>query len=67
MSEIILRDEVVADDWRVLRPAADEPAIVPAGRVSARRAMRASLMLSAVQQGLTAQDVADLVAFLRSQ
>jgi uncharacterized protein (DUF934 family) len=33
MPEIILRDVIVADDWQVLRPAAGEPAIVPAGRV----------------------------------
>ena len=32
MSEIILHDVVVADDWRVLRPAASEPVVVPAGR-----------------------------------
>ena len=35
MPEIILRDVIVADDWQVLRPAADEPAIVPAGHVIA--------------------------------
>jgi hypothetical protein len=28
--------------------------------------MKESLMMSAAQQGLTAQDVADLIAFLRS-
>jgi uncharacterized protein (DUF934 family) len=33
MPEIILRDAVVADDWQVLRPSADEPVHVPAGRV----------------------------------
>jgi uncharacterized protein (DUF934 family) len=32
MSEIILRDTVVANDWQVLRPSADESVIVPAGR-----------------------------------
>jgi uncharacterized protein (DUF934 family) len=32
MSEIILHDAVVDDDWQVLRPAADEPVIVPPGR-----------------------------------
>ena len=40
--------------------------IIPAGRVSGRQRMKASLMMSAAQLGLTAQDVADLVAFLRS-
>ena len=33
MPEIILRDAVVADDWKILRPAAGETATVPAGRV----------------------------------
>ena len=40
--------------------------IVPANRVANRRRMKESLMMSAAQLGLTAQDVADLVAFLRS-
>jgi uncharacterized protein (DUF934 family) len=33
MSEIILRDAVVADHWQVLRPSADGPVVVPSGRV----------------------------------
>ena len=40
--------------------------IIPADRVASRRRMPESLMMSAAQLGLTAQDVADLVAFLRS-
>ena len=41
--------------------------IIPANRVAPpRRRMKESLMMSAAQLGLTAQDVADLVAFLRS-
>ena len=39
--------------------------IIPADRVASRRRMSESLMMTAAQQGLTAQDVADLVAFLR--
>ena len=39
--------------------------IIPADRVASRRRLPGSLMMSAAQQGLTAQDVADLVAFLR--
>ena len=39
--------------------------IIPADRVASRRRMAESLMMSAAQLGLTAQDVADLVAFLR--
>jgi putative heme-binding domain-containing protein len=38
--------------------------IIPANRVASRRRMAESLMMSAAQLGLTAQDVADLVAFL---
>jgi len=33
MSEIILRDSLVADDWQLLRPLAGDPVSVPAGRV----------------------------------
>jgi len=33
MPDIILRDAVIADDWRVLRPLAEEPAAIPGGRV----------------------------------
>jgi uncharacterized protein (DUF934 family) len=33
MPDIILREAIVADDWQILRPAAGEMAIVPAGRV----------------------------------
>jgi putative membrane-bound dehydrogenase-like protein len=40
--------------------------IIPADRVASRRRLPQSLMMSAAQLGLTVQDVADLVAFLRS-
>jgi putative heme-binding domain-containing protein len=40
--------------------------IIPASRIAARRRMPGSLMMSAAQLGLTPQDVADLVAFLRA-
>jgi putative heme-binding domain-containing protein len=40
--------------------------IIPANRVGSRRRMPKSLMMSAAQLGLTPQDVADVVAFLRS-
>ena len=39
--------------------------IIPADRVVSRRRMSESLMMSATQLGLTAQDVADIVAFMR--
>jgi putative membrane-bound dehydrogenase-like protein len=41
--------------------------IVPTNRVASRRRMTDSLMMSAAQLGLTAQDVADLIAFLRAE
>ena len=40
--------------------------IIPSDRVATRRRMPQSLMMSAAQLGLTTQDVADIVAFLRS-
>jgi putative heme-binding domain-containing protein len=40
--------------------------IVPADRVAKRRRVPTSLMLSAAQLGLTPQDVADVIAFLRN-
>jgi putative heme-binding domain-containing protein len=40
--------------------------VIPMDRVASRRRMVDSLMMSAAQLGLTAQDVADLVAFMRS-
>jgi putative membrane-bound dehydrogenase-like protein len=39
--------------------------VIPADRVTSRRRLPQSLMMSAAQMGLTAQDVADLVTFLR--
>lgn len=39
--------------------------IIPADRVASRTRMKRSLMMSASELALTAQDVADLVAFLR--
>ena len=41
--------------------------IIPGNRVASRRRMPQSLMMSAAQLGLSAQDVADLVAFLRRE
>jgi putative heme-binding domain-containing protein len=40
--------------------------LIPADRVASRRRSQGSLMMSAAQLGLTAQDVADVVAFLSS-
>jgi putative heme-binding domain-containing protein len=41
--------------------------LVPAARIKSRRPLGRSLMLSAEQLGLTAQDVADVVAYLKTQ
>ncbi|MCB1090185.1 MAG: c-type cytochrome, partial [Verrucomicrobiae bacterium] len=40
--------------------------IVPGGKIESRKKMDRSLMMSAAQLGLGAQDVADLVAFLKA-
>lgn len=40
--------------------------MIPAGKIKAKRKMKRSTMLSAAQLGLTAQDVADLVAYLKA-
>ncbi|HEU4936151.1 MAG TPA: hypothetical protein VFT39_06850, partial [Vicinamibacterales bacterium] len=40
--------------------------IIPLDRVANRRRLPQSLMMSAAQLGLSAQEVADVVAFLRS-
>lgn len=41
--------------------------MIPKGKIKARRKMQRSLMLSAAQLGLTAQEVADLVAYLKAE
>ena len=53
-------------DPLMMRSIGSVTQIIPADRVASRRRMQQSLMMSAAQLGLTAQDVADLVAFLRT-
>jgi putative membrane-bound dehydrogenase-like protein len=53
------------DDPLIMRSMGGVTQIIPADRVATRRRMSESLMMSGAQLGLTAQDVADLVAFLR--
>jgi putative membrane-bound dehydrogenase-like protein len=53
-------------DPLMMRSMGNVTQIIPASRVGGRRRMQESLMMSAAQLGLTAQDVADLVAFLKS-
>jgi len=40
--------------------------VIPADRVASRRRMMTSLMIGGAQLGLSAQDVADVIAFLRT-
>lgn len=54
-------------DPLVIRSMGGVTQILPSSRVASRRPIVESMMMSAAQLGLTAQDVADLVAFLRSQ
>ena len=51
-------------DPLMMRSMGNVTQIIPASRVGGRRRMQESLMMSASQLGLSAQDVADLVAFL---
>jgi putative membrane-bound dehydrogenase-like protein len=55
------------DDPLMMRSQGGVTQIIPASRVAGRRRMGTeSLMLSASQMGLTPQNVADLIAFLRA-
>ena len=54
------------NDPLMMRSMGGVTQIIPADRIAARRRMKESLMMSAAQLGLTAQEVADLVAFLRA-
>ena len=72
-SEIVLKDGGVihgildsADDPVVIRSMGNVRQMIPADRIARRPWFNRSLMLSAEQLGLGAQDVADLVAYLRS-
>ena len=54
-------------DPLMMRSMGNVTQLIPANRVAAQRRMSESLMLSAAQLGLNAQDVADLVALLRAE
>ncbi len=60
---VLLKD----GDPLMMRNMGGTTQVIPANRVAARRRLPQSMMMSAAQLGLTAQDVADLVAFLRSR
>jgi len=53
-------------DPLMMRSMGNVTQIIPMSKVGGRRRMQESLMMSASQLGLSAQDVADLVAFLKS-
>jgi putative heme-binding domain-containing protein len=59
--------QIKQGDPLMMRSMGGVTQIVPASRVTSRRRLERSLMMSAAQLGLTAQDVADLAAFLRTQ
>lgn len=50
----------------IVRSMGGQTQYVPQARVKSRKKMDRSLMMSATQLGLTAQDVADVVAYLRT-
>ena len=52
-------------DPLMLRSMGGVTQLIPADRVGSRRRLPGSLMMSAAQMGLSAQDVADIVAYLR--
>ena len=53
-------------DIMIMRSMGGVNQFVPKSRVQKRAKLDRSLMLSAFQLGLTAQDVADIVAYMRS-
>ena len=54
------------NDPLMMRSMGGVTQIIPTARVASRRRMQTSLMMSGAQLGLTPQDVADVIAFLRS-
>ena len=54
------------NDPLMMRSMGGVTQIIPIARVASRRRMQTSLMMSGAQLGLTPQDVADVIAFLRS-
>jgi putative membrane-bound dehydrogenase-like protein len=64
---LLIQGVLVKDgDPLMMRSMGGVTQIIPANRVAMRRRLVESMMMSGAQLGLTAQDVADLVAFLRA-
>lgn len=73
-TEITLKDKIVihglllsAGDPLIVESMAGLRQLIPNDRVESRKQLGRSLMLSADQLGLSAQDVADVVAWLKTQ
>jgi putative heme-binding domain-containing protein len=72
-TEVITHDDLTihgilmsAGDPVIIRSASGLTQTIPAKRVKTRQGLNRSLMLSADQMGLKAQDLADILAYLRS-
>lgn len=70
--EIVTRDGVTIHgmvlsegDILIVRSMGGQTQFIPKSRIKSRRPLGRSLMISATQLGMTPQDVADVVAFLR--
>ncbi len=73
-TELTLKDGKVihgllqsSTDPLVIQSTGGTTQLIPASKIKTRRALGRSLMLSAEQLGLGAQDVADVVAYLKTQ
>ena len=73
-TELVLKDGTVVDgllqsqgDVLVMQSTGGVRQFIPRGRVRSRRPLVRSLMLSADQLGLSAQALADVVAYLKTQ
>jgi putative heme-binding domain-containing protein len=52
-------------EFIMIKSMGGQSQIIPAEKVKAKPKMSGSLMMSAAQLGLTAQDVADIIAYLK--
>ena len=71
--EIVTKDGVTIDgmvltegDIMIVRSMGGQNQYIAKSRIKSRRKLDHSMMLSATQLGLSAQDVADIVAYLRT-